>query len=429
MRTARSSSPPALDQFGNALSVQPSFNWGIANGGIGNVNSSGFYTAPAASGSAMVTATSGSVTGSATVTVTNAAPTVAIVAAASPSPVTGTTTALSVLGADDGGEPNLTYTWAGTGEPAGADPLFSDNGNNSAKNSTVTFDDFGPYTFTCTISDGQGGTVNSSVSVNVEQTLTGITVTPANTDIDINGTQQFDAVGVDQFGKTLATPPVVAWTNSGSGSISMSGIYTAPATAGSDTITATSGGFTGSTTVTITDGVPTVATHASASLSPVTGTTTDLSVLGADDGGESDLTYAWSTINASPTGVTFSNNRDNSAKDTTATFTQSGTYDFQVTITNPLGLFTTDSVTVFVNQTLTSIAVSAASSDIDINGTQQFTAVGSDQFGNALSLSRRSHGPIRVLVRSELPAFIRRRPRVAATRLPLPAAASRLQEM
>ena len=38
-------------------------------------------------------------------------PTVATAAAASPSTVTGTTTALSVLGADDGGEANLKYTW------------------------------------------------------------------------------------------------------------------------------------------------------------------------------------------------------------------------------------------------------------------------------------------------------------------------------
>ena len=38
-------------------------------------------------------------------------PTIATTAAASPSPAPGTTTDLSVLGADDGGEANLTYTW------------------------------------------------------------------------------------------------------------------------------------------------------------------------------------------------------------------------------------------------------------------------------------------------------------------------------
>ena len=44
-------------------------------------------------------------------TLTNAgAPTIATPAAASPSPVTGTTTALSVLGADAAGESHITYT-------------------------------------------------------------------------------------------------------------------------------------------------------------------------------------------------------------------------------------------------------------------------------------------------------------------------------
>ena len=42
------------------------------------------------------------------VTAPNAAPTVATTAAATPSPVTGTTTDLSVLGDDDAGESNLT---------------------------------------------------------------------------------------------------------------------------------------------------------------------------------------------------------------------------------------------------------------------------------------------------------------------------------
>ncbi|HSH92865.1 MAG TPA: hypothetical protein VK968_01830, partial [Roseimicrobium sp.] len=45
----------------------------------------------------------------------NQTPTVATVASATPSVVTGTTTALSALGADDGGEANLVYTWATTG--------------------------------------------------------------------------------------------------------------------------------------------------------------------------------------------------------------------------------------------------------------------------------------------------------------------------
>ena len=43
------------------------------------------------------------------------APTVEVNAAASPPVVTGTTTALSVLGDAAGGEAGLTYTWSATG--------------------------------------------------------------------------------------------------------------------------------------------------------------------------------------------------------------------------------------------------------------------------------------------------------------------------
>jgi hypothetical protein len=59
-------------------------------------------------------------------------PTVVVAASANPNPVTGTTTSLSVLGADDGGEGNLTYTWSTTGTPP-APVSFSVNGTNGAR--------------------------------------------------------------------------------------------------------------------------------------------------------------------------------------------------------------------------------------------------------------------------------------------------------
>ena len=96
------------------------------------------------------------------------APTVATAAAASPSPVTGTTTNLSVLGADDGGEANLTYTWSFTG-PATVN--FSANGTNAAKNTTATFTKTGTYNFLVTISNSVGGSVTSAVSVMVTPTV------------------------------------------------------------------------------------------------------------------------------------------------------------------------------------------------------------------------------------------------------------------
>ncbi len=96
----------------------------------------------------------------------NQPPTVAAPAAATPNPVSGTTTALSVLGADDRGEANLTYTWATTGTPP-APVAFSPNGSNAAKNSTATFTQPGTYVLQVTITDAGGLSVTSSVTVTV----------------------------------------------------------------------------------------------------------------------------------------------------------------------------------------------------------------------------------------------------------------------
>ncbi len=82
---------------------------------------------------------------------------------------------------------------------------------------------------------------------------------------------------------------------------------------------------------------PTVAAPAAASASIVTGTTVNLSVLGADGGGESNLTYTWYLLGNPPDQVTYSANGANAAKNTTATFTKAGTYQLQATITDSGG--------------------------------------------------------------------------------------------
>ncbi len=71
---------------------------------------------------------------------------------------------MSVLGADDGGESNLTYTWVATGTPP-APVSFSANGTNAAKNTTATFTKAGNYSFQVTITDAGGLSVTSSVNV------------------------------------------------------------------------------------------------------------------------------------------------------------------------------------------------------------------------------------------------------------------------
>jgi len=95
-------------------------------------------------------------------------------------------------------------------------------------------------------------------------------------------------------------------------------------------------------------------------------------VLGADANYPAlNLTYTWAATSV-PAGAAlpaFSVNGSNAAKNTTASFTQAGSYTLQVKITDPGGLTTTSNVVVTVNQTLTSIAVSPATAALNENQT------------------------------------------------------------
>jgi uncharacterized repeat protein (TIGR02543 family) len=119
----------------------------------------------------------------------------------------------------------------------------------------------------------------------------------------------------------------------------------------------------------VTNGVnnpPTVATAASANPGTVTGTTTTLSVLGADDAGEAGLVYTWATTGTVPAPVNFSSNGTNAAKTTIATFSANGSYNFIVTIRDAGNLTVTSTVSVNVNNSnplvLQSISGAVASS-------------------------------------------------------------------
>ncbi len=102
-------------------------------------------------------------------------------------------------------------------------------------------------------------------------------------------------------------------------------------------------------------------------------------MLGADPSGEPSLTYSWSatTLLNGATPPTFLVNGSNAAKNITAIFSTAGTYGFTVTIMDTAGLTATSSVSVTVNQTLTTISLAG----------QPLAATAFDQFGNALALA------------------------------------------
>src|SRR5207245_2335023 len=133
------------------------------------------------------------------------------------------------------------------------------------------------------------------------QAVTAVAVTPATATVSVSATKQFASAASDQFGQPIAAAPSFSWSVSGGGTVSATGLFTAASVAGGPfTVTATASGKSGTAGVTIAAGAaPTVATAASATPSPVTGTTAALSVLGADDGGEANLTYQW-TVASGP---------------------------------------------------------------------------------------------------------------------------------
>jgi hypothetical protein len=280
----------------------------------------------------------------------NQAPTVAAAASASPNPVTGTTTALSVLGADDGGETALTYTWATTGTPPAAVD-FSANGTNAAKSSTATFSKVGTYRMQCTIKDAGNLTAISQVTVTVNQTVARVTVTPASATLKRNQIQQFTATVHDQFGMALAIPPTVTWSPATlvCGTLSSTGLFTANNTLGGPCIlTATSAGKSGTATVTVARKPPTVVVSATATPSPDRRSVI-LSTLGADDEGrDSSLIYTWSVDVAAPAPVAYSINGTNASKTTTAACGVAGAYTFTVVIMDADGLSAISSVSVAV---------------------------------------------------------------------------------
>ena len=365
-----------LDQFGQTMQTQPVFAW---NSTGGSINSSGLFTAPASPQTDSVSASSDGITGSTSVAVVLSGS-----AAALPGIVTGTTTTLSVLGPSTSG---ITYTWTILTKPAGAaSPMYSQNGSTASQSTTATFFDAGNYTFQVAIDDGST-TTYQTVSVPVEQTLGSLIVSPANITLNENAQSQFSANGFDQFGHAMLSAPTLAWAlQSGLGSVEANGLYMSPGSgmAGHNTVTASSGSVRASAAITVTNAAPTVSISAHANPSAVTAVSTDLTVLGTDDGGEANLTYTWTTIGTPPAAVNFSVNGDNAARETTAVFSAVGTYHFAVTVTDALGLTTSSVVSVTVDQTVSSLTVTPTNASIDQGTQQQLSVSAFDQFGNAM---------------------------------------------
>ena len=269
---AQQFSATGLDQFGDELTM-PLFTWSISDDhdSDGIIDENGLYIAPNSTATDTVKVEIGEFgqagyqSAECDITITNHTPTIEVGAMSEQIPA-GATAALYVLGADDAGEANLTYTWTILSKPVGvADPEFAieddDNGTNAAKNAVATFFSLGDYEFMVTITDGGSLSTTDTVAISVVQTLTTITVdtdppTVGTPTVDIGQTLQFAAEGLDQFGDPMATQPEFYWSTT-AGYIDYEGLYTPPQACMPSTVTASSDGVTGETPITINDPDPT----------------------------------------------------------------------------------------------------------------------------------------------------------------------------
>ncbi len=166
--------------------------------------------------------------------------------------IRGTSADLSVLATDDGGEAELTYTWAVTSGPA-SPTFFSMNGTNAAKETTLTFESTGDYRITVAVRDKEGLTMTSSTNVRVVQTASGLLNSPAAVTLAVGSTQSFTATLLDQFTAPMSVQPTsFVWSASGGGSINAEGSFLASTVGGPFTVTAARDGFANTASVTIT---------------------------------------------------------------------------------------------------------------------------------------------------------------------------------
>ncbi len=254
-------SATVADQFGNPLALS-GIHWSASKGtGVSDGDGNYTYTAPTSSpGTATITATDGSSQSTASAFIPDTNPTITRQAAGSPS-TDGTTVNLSVRASDLMGPGGLIYNWTALTIPTGAgDPIFSDNDDNSSKNDSATLDATGTYVFAVTVTNTQGLSTTSEVTVNVGQVPT-LTVFPTTATIPAGETQRFTAVYDDQFGNYIGEANNVTWhTATGDdGSVDSQGNYTASSdTAGTQSLYATDGLTTASASVTIPPSTPTL---------------------------------------------------------------------------------------------------------------------------------------------------------------------------
>ena len=116
----------------------------------------------------------------------------------------------------------------------------------------MTFSKAGTYTLKLTSTTGTT-VVSASYTFTVVQTLTSISMSPASFSIFRGGARQLAGTALDQFRAAMSVQPSFTWTiSSGIGSVSASGLYSAPSgPSGTAKITVKAGTISATATATV----------------------------------------------------------------------------------------------------------------------------------------------------------------------------------
>jgi hypothetical protein len=220
------------------------------------------------------------------------------------------------------------------------------------------------------------GACSSSTDVGVTSS---VTISPTSATLAAGGTQQFTAVVKNSGGDVLAVTPT--WSVvAGGGTITSTGLFTAGTTAGTftNTVSVTCSGITATATIIVTPGaLATITVTPNPATLPIN-TTQQFTAVGKDaNGNVVAITPVWTVANGGGSIVAG-----------TGLFTAGATAGtFNNTVVATSGAISGNATVIVTTGALATITVTPNPATVQINTTQQFTAVGRDAGGNVVAIT------------------------------------------
>jgi hypothetical protein len=211
--------------------------------------------------------------------------------------------------------------------------------------------------------------------------ITSLTISPTSATLAAGGTQQFTVVTKDGNGKVI-TGTTPTWSvAAGGGTISPTGLFTAGTTAGTytNTVAVTCSGITVTATVIVTPGaLASITVTPNPATMPINATQQFVAVGKDANGNVVAITPVWSVVNPVAGSI-------NSGTGLFTAGTTPGTYTNTVVATS--GALSGTATVIVTTGALATITVTPNPVTLQINTTQQFTAVGRDAGGNVVPIT------------------------------------------